>query len=345
MKYKYTFSTNNLDLLRLVLASLVVVIHLANLSLEPSILGYSDAISFASSRAVPGFFVISGFLIYMSYEKSTSIWEYYFKRALRLIPAYYLLITISAILLFFISSATTKEYFSDGFFNYIIYNFLFLNFLSPELPGVFSDNPLQTINGALWTLKIEVMFYLIVPFLFKLASKCSAILFFSSIFIASLFYVYYFNALFEETGNNLYHQLSYQLPGQMMYFVSGILAYLYFGVLKKYILGFMLIAFCIFYFQIFELDSIALCITLVYFFMIAPYHISLKNIGDLSYGVYIFHFPIVQTLIHLQLFASTPIILMLVTYALTLALSYVSWHFVEKRALKLKPLTRKQSFE
>lgn len=344
MKHSYRPTDNNLDLLRLILASLVVMIHLANLTLDPAIVDYSGAIAFASSRAVPGFFIISGFLIYMSYENSPTLWNYYIKRFLRLIPAYYLLIISSAIFLFFVSEFTADEYFSAGLLRYIAYNFAFLNFLSPDLPGVFTENAVQAVNGALWTLKIEVMFYLIVPLLFKLASRFSPLKVFPLIFVSSILYAYFLNHMSIDTGDQIYHRLSYQLPGQMMYFTAGILAYIYFEMFKKYVLSFMFLALCIFYLEIFVLDSIALGTVLIYFFMIAPYRVSLKNIGDLSYGVYIYHFPIIQILVHLGLFSASPLILIVVTYALTLGLSYISWHTIEKRAVKLKFIGRGKRF-
>ena len=37
--------------------------------------------------------------------------------------------------------------------------------MEPNLPGVFAGNTVTEVNGALWTLKIEVMFYLILPLL------------------------------------------------------------------------------------------------------------------------------------------------------------------------------------
>ena len=336
MQFKYKVSQNNLDLLRLVLASLVVILHLSDLTGNQVISNYSHALEFASSRAVPGFFVISGFLIYMSYEKSDTLGNYYFKRFLRLAPAYVFLILACSIFLVLLSSNSADQYFTVAWLRYIFYNLIFLNFLSPELPGVFSNNTIQAVNGALWTLKIEVMFYIIVPILYKLVSKFSALPTMVLIFILSVVYVQIINYLHLETGNQVFHRLSNQLPGQMMYFVSGILAYLYYEILKKNIRYFLVLAIGIFYFQIFSLDSIALAVILVFLFIILPYSLSFRKVGDMSYGVYIYHFPIIQILVSNKILADSPLILMITTYLLTFTVSYLSWHAIEKRALKLK---------
>ena len=37
--------------------------------------------------------------------------------------------------------------------------------MQPSLPGLFAGNPFREVNGALWTLKIEVLFYLVLPVL------------------------------------------------------------------------------------------------------------------------------------------------------------------------------------
>ena len=44
-------------------------------------------------------------------------------------------------------------------------DYQFLNFAHPNLPAVFANNSMQAVNGALWTLKIEVLFYISVPLL------------------------------------------------------------------------------------------------------------------------------------------------------------------------------------
>ena len=59
--------------------------------------------------------------------------------------------------------------------------------------------------------------------------------------------------------------------------------------------------------------------------------------GDLSYGVYIYAFPVQQTLIWLYHDRLSWHTVLGLTLVVTLALAFASWHLVEKRALQWKP--------
>jgi peptidoglycan/LPS O-acetylase OafA/YrhL len=156
--------TNNFDMLRLLFAFIVVVVHLSTLSHIELLSGVQIYLN--SRVAVDSFFVISGFLIFMSYESSKSIVSYASKRLRRIFPGYIAVILFCSIFLYFSSSKSEfLNYFNLEFFKYIFFNILTLNFLQPTLPGVFENNQLQAVNGALWTIKIEVMFYITVPFI------------------------------------------------------------------------------------------------------------------------------------------------------------------------------------
>lgn len=165
---KPTLQLNNFDLLRLVFAVTVSLVHAHTLTNFRELTLLSRILS--SDIAVKSFFIISGFLIFMSYEKSSSLNNYYEKRIRRIYPAYFIVVLSCALLLFFLSNKSLAYYFSTQWLKYIITNLVFLNFLQPALPGVFDNNSMNAINGALWTLKIEVMFYITVPifvFLFR----------------------------------------------------------------------------------------------------------------------------------------------------------------------------------
>src|ERR1035441_3699041 len=86
---------NNLDLVRLVLASVVVIVHCRDLSLQPGLAWLTKWLD--SGIAVKGFFAISGCLIIASYERSPSLRDYFEKRMRRILPAYWASLMLSLI--------------------------------------------------------------------------------------------------------------------------------------------------------------------------------------------------------------------------------------------------------
>ena len=152
---------NNFDLLRLLFAGSVCLVHSYDLSGLPQLAFLGRILS--PAVAVKSFFVVSGFLIFMSYERSSSLATYARKRMRRIYPAYFTVVMLCAVGLVGVSSQGAADYFSLAWGRYVLANLVFLNFLQPGLPGVFTDNAITAVNGALWTLKIEVMFYFSVP--------------------------------------------------------------------------------------------------------------------------------------------------------------------------------------
>jgi peptidoglycan/LPS O-acetylase OafA/YrhL len=66
--------------------------------------------------------------------------------------------------------------------------------------------------------------------------------------------------------------------------------------------------------------------------------------GDYSYGVYLYGFPIQQTLVHLvPIFREWWPLLFVVGAPMTLAFAMFSWHFIEKPTLSLKRLVSRDS--
>src|SRR5581483_10427826 len=153
---------NNFDALRLIFASLVVFFHIAVLSAVSSLDWMPRYMS--ATFAVQAFFVVSGFLVTMSCENSSSLGSYAIKRFRRIAPAYVTVVVGAAILLSFMSALPARQYFSHpDWWRYVGYNLLLSNFNAPDLPGVFQSNPQAAVNGSLWTIKVEVGFYLVVP--------------------------------------------------------------------------------------------------------------------------------------------------------------------------------------
>ena len=152
---------NNFDLLRFSFAFVVFLVHAYALSGAETL---SILVHYISSEiAVKSFFVVSGFLIFMSYENTHSVRAYFIKRLRRIYPAYIFIIVLCAAAGLLLSSLVMTDYLSWPLFKYLLSNLVFLNFLQPNLPGLFEHNALQAVNGALWTLKVEVAFYVFVP--------------------------------------------------------------------------------------------------------------------------------------------------------------------------------------
>ena len=210
---------NNFDLLRLLFAGTVCLVHAATLSGYQQLGGIAAVLS--SEAAVRAFFVVSGFLIFMSFERSSSLAAYAGKRVRRIYPAYFAVVMLCAIGLAAVSSKGIAAYFSFAWVKYVLANLTFLNFVQPTLPGVFESNNMPAVNGALWTLKIEAMFYLSVPFFVFLFRRFARLPILVLVYCLSVAYAGLMATLAERTGSGMYVELGRQLPGQLSYFMSG----------------------------------------------------------------------------------------------------------------------------
>lgn len=326
---------NNLDLLRFSFAFIVFLVHAYQLSEATSLSLFNDI--FSSKVAVECFFVVSGFLIFMSYESSSNIKRYFEKRFRRIYPAYFLVIIACAILGSFLSSYSSEEYFfSFELYRYLAANLLFLNFIQPDLPGVFSTNPMAAVNGALWTLKIEVMFYLSVPVFVWLFRKIGLWQGLFLLYASSIIYNVVLQAFINSHGG-IFIELQRQLPGQLMFFIAGGALYYGFDIFKNNATGFLILAIAGYLLEgIFHagvLYAASLAILVVYFGFIFKFLGHFGKYGDFSYGVYILHFPILQAFIANQFFAILPLLTMVISSVVVIFSAYVMWHCIEKKML------------
>jgi peptidoglycan/LPS O-acetylase OafA/YrhL len=323
---------NNFDLLRLLLAVTVCLVHSYDLSGFEQ-LNWITTI-FSAVVAVKAFFVVSGFLIFMSFERSSSLSSYAGKRIRRIYPAYVTVVMLCAIGLFAVNSQGVAQHFSAAWWKYVLSHLVFLNFLQPSLPGVFEANKLAAVNGALWTLKIEVMFYLVVPlfvFLFRRFGRLQVLVLTYGLSIA---YAALCAQAAERTGSGLYLELGRQLPGQLSYFMAGAFFYYHLDVLERHAGRFLAAALAILAVNLFwplaALEPFALATVVVYFGLFL-YVGNAGKFGDFSYGVYIVHFPIIQLLLHWGRLDGWSFLL--ATLCITAGCGILLWHLVEKRFL------------
>ncbi len=328
---------NNFDFIRFILAFTVVLAHIVILS-QSSVLKPLGRY-FDSYVAVTGFFVISGFLVTKSYIRTNNIKQYFIKRANRILPAYLFTIFISAVFLSFVSAkGLSGFFFSTDLYKYLFYNIIFLNFLHPCLPGVFINNYLCAVNGALWTIKVEVGFYITIPLIILLIQKTNkrlAVLVF--IYILSVLYKVILSYLYLKTGNNLFDTLDHQLPSFLCYFACGIAMHYYLPIFLKYKhrLAAMAIVLCVieYFFSLEIFKPLTLTIIIFYVFYGFRFLNNFGKNGDISYGIYIYHFPIIQLFVSLGFFTNEPYISAICVIITVIISGILSWHLLEKRFL------------
>ena len=327
---------NNFDLLRLVFASIVMLVHLHALSAEPALAFLSVALS--SELAVEGFFVISGYLVVMSYERSTGLKDYWEKRIRRIYPAYAAVVLGCGLFGWLITASSTADYFSGAWLRYVAANLVFLNFLAPELPGVFADNPWHAVNGALWTIKLEVGFYIIVPLLVWSARRSRPWIVVGVVYVASVLYPVLLERVIHGAGKETYQILARQLPGQLAYFAIGAAAWWYRSVPRRQMLMAMAIALPLLMFMPAMLQPVlrplTLGIVVIGIAVALPRVGNAGRYGDFSYGIYIMHFPVIQVLVSEGWFRTAPLAASAASVTFITAAAWLSWTFIERPMLR-----------
>jgi peptidoglycan/LPS O-acetylase OafA/YrhL len=310
---------NNFDIVRLLLATIVVLVHSYDLSESASLAPIRRVLS--SRMGVECFFVISGFLIFASYERCSTLREYFSNRAWRILPAYWLSTLLCLLIAF------THGSFQVG--KFLIANLTFANFLYPGIPGVFSRNPLPVMNGALWTIKIEVMFYIAVPMIVWLCRRLNRDAVLWALFAASLLF---------HRAVAAHESLSVQLPAQLSFFLAGTLVYYHLEFFKRRGGWLMLGAAAMYGLHAwtgwFSFRPLAIGGLVLGVCLLLPQVKGPTRWGDFSYGTYIIHWPIIQLMVEAGWFGFHPwrtLFALLLTVA---CCAVFSWNFIEKPSLE-----------
>lgn len=292
-----------MGMVRYILAFVVLIAHFCELAdckiaLPPP---------FTTVNAVGGFFGLSGFLIYRSYLRSGSTLNYLGRRALRILPAYFGTVLFFAFALVAVSSLSAQQYFgSSHFWKYLLANLSFANFIEPTLPGVFTDNALPAVNGSLWTMKVEWALYLSLPcvvwllrrFRWNVTTTCIVIYVLSAVYRIGFTYLYFY------TEQEYFSILARQFFGQMMYFYSGVAIFLSLAWLQRHkliwmSLGLLFIAVAPLnpYVSIF-FQPLGITLLVVWFSLNGSWGTWEARHENLSYNIYLLHFPIIQLAVY-----------------------------------------------
>ncbi len=334
---------NAFDSIRLVAATSVIFSHafvlVTGLEAAEPFFALTRGQSTIGRAAVAVFFVVSGLLISASFDRSKDWLQFGWSRVIRLIPALW----VCCLLLAFVMGPIVTTYAAEAYFRSDnVYHFLKVMFFVPSgsgLPGVFHGLPSgDAVNGSLWTLRYEVACYVLGTFLLSLGKRrifVVSILWISSLVLSRL------QGDAAQYGGVTYHLV--WLTHLFRFYGAGMLIYL----LRDKIvvrsdagwLACILVAISAVLGSVFnEVLAIAGSYCIVVLAYNAPsWFKRFTHRGDISYGVYIYAFPVQQLLVPASLKSSAPILMnSLLSLAIVLVLATLSWRLIEKPALSLK---------
>ncbi|MBA4850069.1 acyltransferase [Emticicia sp. BO119] len=344
--------TNNFDLIRLIAAFQVLIWHGAvHFRIFDDMYGFLTVLF--HFPGVPVFFTISGFLISHSLERNKFDLKKYFRnRALRIYPALWICTILTALLLiFFVKPIIFKD-----LLIWFVAQITFLQFyVTPSLKAWGAGHP----NGSLWSVAVELQFYLILPILLyfiNLPKKLAH----NNIIIALLFLLAVFIKFFINTNTwILSHDLLSKFLGNtvfyyLYFFLTGIAIYKNFNWLEKYLKEKVFIWLVIyaayvlifhswleFYIDPYDIsifgiiaNTLLSLLSLSFAFSYINLSKNLLHENDISYGIYIYHLPVINTMLSYSLFGS--IVDLFVMAIIVSLIAYASWKLIEQRALKAK---------
>ena len=327
---------NNFGLLRLVLALAVVVSHAFSVAtglVEDEPWAASTAFTLGE-HAVNGFFAISGFLVTMSYDRRG--WrDYVVARALRIAPG---LIAATLMVALGLGAAMTRldlaTYLSDPRLWRFVTGTLTTFKSASALPGVFDTNPLPFPMGTVWTLKYEVLCYLgvLVAGLVGLLTKPKLALAMGGLLLAATIV----REIVSPDGPKGV-ETALRLP---LIFLAGGLIYLYREAVTLPLTGIGLAFAATALLSPTPLYKPALYFATAWGVIVLALAPALTRHrteppSDLSYGVYLYGWP-VQQAAHALFPTVGAFTLFWPGLLVTLAVSWLSWRYVEKPALGLK---------
>jgi peptidoglycan/LPS O-acetylase OafA/YrhL len=332
---------NNLDFLRLAAALFVVLGHqyvLFGLN-PPAALGSS-----ISTLGVQIFFAISGWLVGRSWDRDPNLLRFALRRGLRILPA---LVVLTLLTVFVLGPAFTTNPFGSYLTNPRTYEYLqnIAFYINYYLPGVFENNQVKyAVNGSLWSLPSELSMYILVAVVGTVfPARLNVALFWASLLALMSMLKYYLVKIYVGSPIVIY---ATSLPATVevgVYFVAGVFLWkcntfhkprLDLGIIAIFVLSASATIPPVVDSLLFAYAVLALGLART------PLLKATGRYGDLSYGLYLYAFPMQQASYQLfgtqwgfwfPLFTAT---------AAAACCAYISWHLVERRALQMKPRRR-----
>ena len=335
--------SNNIDALRLLLAVLVVFSHgyplaMGDYRAEPLVRWSRGQITLGEV-AVHWFFALSGYLITQSWERSRSPWSFLRKRVARIYPGYLVAVAVGVVLVAPLarggSGGTTPAQLIQG-----ITRGLMLGGI--DSTGTFATNPFPgAVNGSLWTIPFEFSCYLLVAILGiagLLRRRVMLASFGAGLVVAAGFAVG--GSAAAEGRLGVVGKAGFVWAWVLPCFLAGSLVY---GYRERFTwrLHWAIVA---------ALGMVAACriphgvalamptlgTYLLFYLAFTPRWSwpGASRYGDLSYGTYLYSYPIQQAIVQTWGPAIGPWGLFACALVPALGAGFLSWHLVERRWLE-----------
>jgi peptidoglycan/LPS O-acetylase OafA/YrhL len=342
---------NNIDFLRFFLATLVIWSHS-----YPLLWGSNDKEPFSMATmgqttggtlAVDGFFILSGFLITRSWFSARGVGDYMLRRALRIYPGFLAAVMITGLIAAPLLAENAALYWQS---------FSWRIFISSGAKLGLNIPPTQVHpNGSLWTIRYEFLCYVAVAalgmcgFLRRRWLVAIAWLFCLGVYAMQL----YGGPNMSRTGGftNI-HYFWTVVPRFASDFVAGMVFYsfrdrivLLRDMALGSILGLVFFGCTIPFWRLFPLVVPILGGHALFYFAYVPIR-RLRNFairGDLSYGLYLYAFPVQQLMVLSFRAWLEPFSLFILSWGATIILAVMSWHLVERPFMRLKNSSRQPS--
>lgn len=359
MKLGQVFDPRNnaLNAWRLALAAEVIFWH--TLSVRPHLPSSRAVLQLLLCIGVDGFFAISGFLITASWLSNPRLREYLAARALRILPGFYVCLLVTAFVIAPISVAIqggspTKLISSGAPLEYVLKNSA-VALVKFDIGGTPRDIPNAGMwNGSLWSLIWEIMCYLVVAGigivgLAKYRWVSLAILLPATVGAAMLPPLRFPDVLHQhEGGGDVRTALLFLICRSAIMFAAGAFLYQWRDVIPaRWWLVAVSVAIVIAAGSLPDYRVVA-AVPLAYAVIVSGslvHNERLRLRTDLSYGTYIYAYPIQQLLTVMGLLSLAPLLFTLVVAAATLPLAVASWFLIEKPARSLKYRLKRKSVD
>ncbi|MCG5077649.1 acyltransferase family protein [Paraburkholderia tagetis] len=329
---------NNFNLLRLLFAAAVIFSH----SFE--LLGYPDPLERLSSTmsagtlGVCGFFILSGYLTAQSWSHEPRPLAFLKKRALRLYPAFIVASALSVLVVGPLG-ASTQHYFGEWSPHKFFADLIGLR--QPRTPAVFLGSPVASVNGSMWTITFELRCYLMMTVLGLCGFMKRSWVLLAIALVVNAGAIYGAPHWRGEEGLAFFGVSGFMIWFASMY-LAGVCFYLFRGRIPLRA-PFAACALIVFVIALFSTQSVTRAAVptmgayLVFYFgqLQSPWLAKLRMRVDLSYGLYLYGWPVMQLTAH-WLPSITPLVACVSVTAVCIPLAFASWQCVEAPALRLK---------